>query len=148
MQIKTQTWLKLVWICWMFRLCSMIKTDRRRLTSCLPFILQIRMSFLFDSHVLFYKWNETRINTAAYPGISLVENDIFQLQDKWRAHLKGCNCYVCLLRRCLPCCKTSHLLQWCPAPHEKGHPWRGRHREGVRQHSSSRSNSKATSAPS
>lgn len=33
-------------------------------TSCLPFILQILMSFLFDSHVLFCTEKETQIMSS------------------------------------------------------------------------------------
>lgn len=37
-----------------------MEIQKHRLTSCLPFILQILMSFLFDSHVLFYKYKKKK----------------------------------------------------------------------------------------
>lgn len=59
------------------------------LTSCLPFILQILISFLFDSHVLFYTLKNNNIYTHLH--FSVVENDNFQPNDKQYIHSKVVN---------------------------------------------------------
>lgn len=89
-----------------------------RLTSCLPFILQILISFLFDSHVLFCKRKTQNIQTR------------FASLQKGREETLQCiRAALCPAATSLPCCRTSRLPPRCPAPRGKGRPWREEQRE-------------------
>lgn len=71
-------------------------------TSCLPFILHTRMSFLLDSHVRFCQRNEPQSQYACYV--------------RGLAFIGACRIFVCTRKWVLPCCRTSHHLPCYPAP--------------------------------
>lgn len=86
------------------------------LTSCLPFILQMRMSFLLDSHVLFCKMTkEQNHHPHPWEGTRSVQTcNYVWVRD--REQHKGS-----------PCCRTFHLQIHGPVPLDKGHLCKNTH---------------------
>lgn len=91
------------------------------LTSCLPFILQMRMSFLLDSHVLFCKMTkEQNHHPHPWEGTRSVQTcNYVWVRD--REQHKGS-----------PCCRTFHLQIHGPVPLDKGHLCKNTHTHTTR----------------
>ena len=76
----------------------------------------------------------TDTHQFSYICISLQpKNYILWTNDPRYSYLEEVNAVCVWSRRCLPYCRTSHLLRRCPTPHGKGHPWKERDRESGSQ---------------
>jgi len=102
--------LKMLWMIFSTQILLKSVIWHWTLTSCLPFILQMRMSFLLDSHVLFCKMTK-EWNHHPHPW-------------EGKRSVQTCN-YECVRDReqdkGSPCCRTFHLQIHGPVPLDKGH---------------------------